>query len=51
MAHLVRALVYIFEAMFFLGIAGCACVIVLSWINIFAEGFRDDPAPKTIEQK
>jgi hypothetical protein len=28
------------EAMFFTGLAGCVLVVVISWISIFASGFR-----------
>jgi hypothetical protein len=31
----------IVEAMFFAGLAGCALVIVISWISIFRDGIRE----------
>jgi len=27
--------------MFFTGLTGCACVVVISWISIFGDGFSD----------
>jgi len=29
------------EIMFFVGLGGCAFVVVISWISIFKEGFSD----------
>ena len=46
MAFLAKAIVYLVTALFFLGLIGCAGVIVLSWIDIIRDGFRDDPIPK-----
>jgi hypothetical protein len=33
---------YALEMMFFTGLAGCALVVMISWISIFKEGFRKD---------
>ena len=30
------------EVMFFLGITGCASVVVISWISIFKDGFSKE---------
>jgi hypothetical protein len=30
------------EVMFFVGLTGCALVVVISWVSIFGEGFRRD---------
>jgi hypothetical protein len=32
----------VLEVMFFTGLIGCALMIVVSWIEIFADGFSDD---------
>lgn len=33
---------YILSATFFIGIAGCAGVVIVSWISIFGDGFTKD---------
>jgi hypothetical protein len=33
---------YLLEAMFFIGIVGCASVVVFSWISILKDGFSKD---------
>jgi len=33
--------VRIVEVLFFTGLIGCACVVVISWISIFREGFSN----------
>ena len=33
---------YLLETMFFIGLAGCATVVILSWISIFKSGFSDE---------
>jgi hypothetical protein len=33
------------EIMFFTGLAGCALVVVISWISIFKDGFSDRISP------
>lgn len=30
------------EGMFFIGLGGCALVVIVSWVSIFAEGFKSD---------
>jgi hypothetical protein len=32
-------LMKIVEVLFFTGLIGCACVVIISWISIFREGF------------
>jgi hypothetical protein len=44
-AFLVKSIVYLVVSLFFLGLLGCASVIILSWIDIFKDGFKDEPAP------
>ena len=33
---------HLVEIVFFLGIVGCASVVVISWVSIFSEGFSKD---------
>ena len=33
---------HVLVVMFFIGLAGCALVIVISWIEIFNDGFTND---------
>jgi hypothetical protein len=33
---------HVLDVAFFAGLAGCASVVVLSWISILKEGFSDD---------
>jgi hypothetical protein len=42
--HLTLALqaMHVLEAMFFTGLGGCALVVVISWIEIFRDGFSED---------
>ena len=51
MSHsLMHLTVKIVEVLFFTGLVGCACVVIISWISIFKEGFsggkdaRSDPS-------
>jgi hypothetical protein len=32
----------VLEVMFFTGLVGCALMIIVSWIEIFSDGFSDD---------
>lgn len=32
----------VLEVMFFTGLAGCILAILVSWIEIFSDGFSDD---------
>jgi hypothetical protein len=32
----------VLEVMFFTGLIGCALMIIVSWIEIFADGLSDD---------
>lgn len=42
MAHALMILAErVVTAMFFTGLAGCASVVVVSWISIFNDGFSD----------
>jgi hypothetical protein len=34
--------IHVLDAAFFIGLTGCAAVVVISWISIFREGFSDD---------
>jgi len=36
---LMQIVVRIVEVLFFTGLVGCACVVIISWISIFKEGF------------
>jgi len=33
---------YVLDCSFFIGLTGCAAVVIISWISIFKEGFSDD---------
>ncbi|HZP07226.1 MAG TPA: hypothetical protein VFB43_20170 [Terracidiphilus sp.] len=33
---------YVLDCSFFIGLTGCALVVIISWISIFKEGFSDD---------
>jgi hypothetical protein len=33
---------HVLDVAFFAGLAGCALVVILSWISILKEGFSDD---------
>lgn len=33
--------VKVIEVLFFTGLVGCACVVIISWISIFKEGFSN----------
>lgn len=45
MAHnLMHLAVRIVEILFFTGLVGCACVVIISWISIFKEGFSSKDA-------
>jgi hypothetical protein len=33
---------HVLDVAFFAGLAGCASVIILSWISILKDGFSDD---------
>lgn len=35
-------LAHVLEVTFFVGLVGCALMIVLSWIDIFSDSFNDD---------
>lgn len=49
MAHALMILAErVLTAMFFTGLAGCASVVVISWVSIFKDGFSD-PKNKYIE--
>jgi len=43
--RLTVGLFHVLEVMFFTGIAGCALVVVTSWISIFKSGFSDKDEP------
>jgi hypothetical protein len=51
MSHsLMHMAVRIVEVLFFTGLVGCACVVLISWVSIFKEGFSKDTrsdAPRT----
>lgn len=32
----------VLEGLFFIGLVGCALVVIISWVSIFAEGFKED---------
>ena len=36
----------ILEVMFFTGLVGCSIMIIVSWIEIFSEGFAPDDREK-----
>jgi hypothetical protein len=36
------------EVLFFIGLAGCAIVVVISWISIFSSGFSKDDPPSNL---
>jgi hypothetical protein len=42
MARFEVLILHVLEIGFFAGIAGCALVILISWISIFKEGFTKD---------
>ncbi len=42
MATVVHFCVRLVEILFFTGLTGCAVVVVLSWISIFASGFSNE---------
>jgi hypothetical protein len=37
----------VLEVMFFVGLAGCAGVVIFSWISIFGSGFTKDTPTDT----
>ncbi len=43
--HFLVGVISVLATIFFLGLAGCAIVIVLSWIDILRDGLRKDPDP------
>ncbi len=39
----------VIEVIFFTGLVGCGFVVMVSWISIFAEGFKpDDPGGRPL---
>jgi len=40
--HITYWATHILDVAFFAGLAGCASVIILSWISILKEGFSND---------
>lgn len=49
MLHLMRLAMYVLETMFFIGVVGCAVVVIFSWIDILKDGFTEDSNPKMSE--
>jgi hypothetical protein len=47
--HVAVGIMYVLEVMFFLGLAGCAAVSLLSWIDILSDGFTKDNDPTVSE--